>query len=441
MNVIAAEMEASVILVLARIWGLRAGGIAVVLDNVLRVSGDVGRVRPAGAVRARRRRDRAARPHGLGDRPDRRRAGRGATERTPADVSPQYHVKLAPGRRRAVRAAARRSGAGPGRRLVLGRGPRGRAQPRVRDLHRDLPRSADLVHLDRDRGAVHGDRARGARAGGRDDVRADRDVRVAPGRGSRIGDVAIFDSAARYDGASRLYAPLEFPAVADHGVVTAAIEAARQPGRDAPRRDDVLDRRLLHAAGGGRVRRLPAVVGARGLRGRPAAERPGRRDGVERPHGPGADLGAPRRRDGGRRPTTCSRRWTRRGAFDAEATFDVGAAQMERLARVGSETVRVLAERDAARRTGLAERLAPHPHPVVLVERVEEPVLPRVDARRERARAHTGLRALAHLPVLLGDQVPELDHRLGLETLRGRRSPRAGTGTRRRPWCARDPSG
>jgi uridine phosphorylase len=40
------------------------------------------------------------------------------------------------------------------------------------------------------------------------------------------------------------------------------------------------------------------------------------------------------------------------GAFDAEGTFDVGAAQMERLARVGSETVRVLAERDSARRTG-----------------------------------------------------------------------------------------
>jgi uridine phosphorylase len=36
------------------------------------------------------------------------------------------------------------------------------------------------------------------------------------------------------------------------------------------------------------------------------------------------------------------------GSFDAETTFDVGAAQMERLARVGSETVRVLAEGDAA---------------------------------------------------------------------------------------------
>jgi uridine phosphorylase len=46
MNVVAAEMEASVILVLARIWGLRAGGVAVVLDNVLEVSGESGRFDP-----------------------------------------------------------------------------------------------------------------------------------------------------------------------------------------------------------------------------------------------------------------------------------------------------------------------------------------------------------------------------------------------------------
>ena len=36
LNVIAAEMEASVIFVLARVWALRAGGISVVLDNVLK---------------------------------------------------------------------------------------------------------------------------------------------------------------------------------------------------------------------------------------------------------------------------------------------------------------------------------------------------------------------------------------------------------------------
>jgi len=46
LNVLAAEMEASVIFVLARIWGLRAGGVAVVLDNVLRVSGESGSFDP-----------------------------------------------------------------------------------------------------------------------------------------------------------------------------------------------------------------------------------------------------------------------------------------------------------------------------------------------------------------------------------------------------------
>jgi uridine phosphorylase len=46
MNVLAAEMEASVIFVLARIWGLRAGGVAVVLDNVLKVSGESGTFDP-----------------------------------------------------------------------------------------------------------------------------------------------------------------------------------------------------------------------------------------------------------------------------------------------------------------------------------------------------------------------------------------------------------
>jgi uridine phosphorylase len=47
MNVVAAEMEASVIFVLARVWGLRAGGISVVLDNVLDVSGESGEFEPA----------------------------------------------------------------------------------------------------------------------------------------------------------------------------------------------------------------------------------------------------------------------------------------------------------------------------------------------------------------------------------------------------------
>jgi len=44
------------------------------------------------------------------------------------------------------------------------------------------------------------------------------------------GDIAIIDSAARYDGASKLYAPLEFPAVASHEVVAACIEAGKGLG-------------------------------------------------------------------------------------------------------------------------------------------------------------------------------------------------------------------
>ena len=46
LNIVAAEMEASVIFVLARVWGLRAGGISVVLDNVLKVSGEKGNFDP-----------------------------------------------------------------------------------------------------------------------------------------------------------------------------------------------------------------------------------------------------------------------------------------------------------------------------------------------------------------------------------------------------------
>ena len=41
-----------------------------------------------------------------------------------------------------------------------------------------------------------------------------------------VGDMAIFDSAARFDGASHLYAPPQFPAVATHEVVSACIAAA-----------------------------------------------------------------------------------------------------------------------------------------------------------------------------------------------------------------------
>jgi uridine phosphorylase len=47
---------------------------------------------------------------------------------------------------------------------------------------------------------------------------------------AQIGDLAIFEGAMRYDGTSRLYAPLEFPAVASLDVTQALIESARALG-------------------------------------------------------------------------------------------------------------------------------------------------------------------------------------------------------------------
>jgi len=46
LGVLGAEMEASIIFVLARVWGLRAGACAVVLDNVLKVMEDNGHFDP-----------------------------------------------------------------------------------------------------------------------------------------------------------------------------------------------------------------------------------------------------------------------------------------------------------------------------------------------------------------------------------------------------------
>ena len=50
LNVLAAEMEAAIIFVLARVWGLRGGGISLVIDNVLEpcsAAGESGTFDPA----------------------------------------------------------------------------------------------------------------------------------------------------------------------------------------------------------------------------------------------------------------------------------------------------------------------------------------------------------------------------------------------------------
>jgi len=49
LGVLGAEMEASIIFVLARVWGLRAGACAVVLDNVMEVTGKTGHFDPEAA--------------------------------------------------------------------------------------------------------------------------------------------------------------------------------------------------------------------------------------------------------------------------------------------------------------------------------------------------------------------------------------------------------
>jgi uridine phosphorylase len=172
----------------------------------------------------------------------------------------------------------------------------------------------------------------------------------------RIGDLAIFDSAERHDGASRRYAPIEYPAAADHDVIMAAIEAAGGLG-------------------------LPFHVGATFST-----------DLFYTPH-EGFAFGGYHQswargsfEDARRRGTLAAemessvlmvltRIWGLRGGaisivaddvfastneqgeMDAEATFDVGTSQMERLARAGSETVRILAERDDA---GPRLQVVPH---------------------------------------------------------------------------------
>ena len=45
-----------------------------------------------------------------------------------------------------------------------------------------------------------------------------------------IGDIVVFDSAVRHEGASKLYAPVEYPAVANHEVVAACVEAVKGIG-------------------------------------------------------------------------------------------------------------------------------------------------------------------------------------------------------------------
>ncbi|HET7235626.1 MAG TPA: nucleoside phosphorylase [Actinomycetota bacterium] len=164
----------------------------------------------------------------------------------------------------------------------------------------------------------------------------------------RIGDVAIFDSAERQDGASRLYAPIEYPAAAHHDVVVAAIQASTGLGI-ASHVGTTYSTDLFYTPHEGF-----AFGGYHQSWARESFEDARRRGTLAAEMEASVLL-------------VLTRIWGLRGGaiavvaddvfastneageIDAEATFDVGASNMERLARVGSETVRILAERDAAR--------------------------------------------------------------------------------------------
>jgi len=160
---------------------------------------------------------------------------------------------------------------------------------------------------------------------------------------ARVGDIAIFDSAIRADGASALYAPIEYPAVAHHDVVSASTLAAREIG-------------------------LPHHVGTAFSTDLFYVPEPGAAFG-------GFEQSAWRERyaDIGRTNALAAemetsvllvlcRIWGLRGGavalisdavadkdasgrFDPQATFEVGQEPMLRLARMGCEAARILRER------------------------------------------------------------------------------------------------
>jgi uridine phosphorylase len=163
----------------------------------------------------------------------------------------------------------------------------------------------------------------------------------------RVGDVAILDSAIRADGTSALYAPVEFPAVAHHEVVDAALQAANELG-------------IPHHVGttfSTDLFYVPEAGSAFG--GYEQSVWSERYADVARTNALTVEMEAGVL-------MVLSRIWGLRagaialvadvagekdesGAFDPQATFDVSGEPIERLARVGCETIRILAKLERAR--------------------------------------------------------------------------------------------
>jgi uridine phosphorylase len=163
----------------------------------------------------------------------------------------------------------------------------------------------------------------------------------------RVGDVAILDSAIRADGTSALYAPVELPAVAHHEVVDAALQAANELG-------------VSHHVGttfSTDLFYVPEAGSAFG--GYEQSVWRERYADVARTNALTVEMEAGVL-------MVLSRIWGLRagaialvadvagekdesGAFDPQATFDVSEEPIQRLARMGCETIRILAERERAR--------------------------------------------------------------------------------------------
>jgi uridine phosphorylase len=162
---------------------------------------------------------------------------------------------------------------------------------------------------------------------------------------AQIGDVAILDSAARYDGTSGLYAPHEYPAVAHHEVVAAGIRAATE----LDLRHHVgttLSTDLFYAPQEG------VAFGGYWQSGWRGFYEDARRANVLAVEMEAGVL------------MVLTRIWGLRGGaialvvddvfetttdeFVPQESFRADAELVERLARVGCETVRILAERDAS---------------------------------------------------------------------------------------------
>ena len=162
-----------------------------------------------------------------------------------------------------------------------------------------------------------------------------------------VGDVVVLDSAIRADGTSALYAPVGFPAVAHHEVVEAAVDAAR--GLEV--------RHHVGTTFSTDLFYVPEAGSAFGGYEQSAWRE--RYADVARTNALAVEMEAGVL-------MVLSRIWGLRGGaialvsdmaeerdesgvWDPQATFDVSQEPVERLARVGCETVRILSERDRAR--------------------------------------------------------------------------------------------